>query len=86
MCAQREDKELKHQKNSITGRLVCKLSVDRSGQIEAFVAQRQVCTVFVNQWAANGEMQDAERYGQFGELSGHAGQHCFELLAVFKKR
>ena len=35
-----EDKGPKHQKNSVAGRLVCKLSVDRSGQIEAFVAQR----------------------------------------------
>ena len=30
-------------------------------------------------------MQDAERYGQFGELSGQGGQHCFELLAVCLK-
>ena len=37
--------------------------VDRSGRLEAVVAQRErVCTVFGNQRAANGVKQD-ERYG-----------------------
>ena len=29
--------------------------VDKSGRTEAVVAEKQVCTVFVNQWAASGE-------------------------------
>ena len=36
----------------------------------------RVCTVFMYQWAANGEQQDEERYGQFGELSGQGEERC----------
>ena len=36
----------------------------------------------MNQWGANGERQDEERYGQFWELSGQGEQCCFELFAV----
>ena len=34
----------------------------------------------MNQWAANGEMQDQERYGQCWERSGHGKQRCSELF------
>jgi len=42
--------------------------VNRSIEAEAVVAQRSefvLTIVFVNQWAANGEKQYEERYGQF---------------------
>ena len=32
----------------------------------------------MNQWAASGEKQDEERYGQFWELSSEGEQRCFE--------
>ena len=48
--------------------------VVRSGRVEAVVV---VCTVFVNQWAANGEKRDEERYGQFSYLSGQGELCCF---------
>ena len=62
-CTQREDKELKYQKKSVAGGLVCKLSGVQSSRQER---QRRgccgtgklICTVFVNQWVANGEKQD----------------------------
>ena len=36
----------------------------------------------MNQWAASGEKQDEERYGQFWKLSGQGEQRCFELFAA----
>ena len=52
--------------------MVCKLSGvwsrNRSIEAEAVVAQRSefvLTIVFVNQWAASGEKQYEERYGQF---------------------
>ena len=39
----------------------------------------------MNQWAASGEKQFEERYGQFWELSGQGEQHCFELFVVCLK-
>ena len=52
---------------------------DRNGRIEAVVrsTEKRVCTVFVNQWAANGGRPDGEKYGPFWEISGQGGQRCF---------
>ena len=40
--------------------------------------EKQVCTVFVNQWAASREKQDEERYGQLWKLSAQGKQRCFD--------
>ena len=66
-CTQKEDKEWnwKYQKRSVAHKLAGWFvnfqefsQVDRSTRAEADVAQsKQVCTVFMNQWAANGEKQ-----------------------------
>ena len=65
--------EWKYQKKNITSGLFCKLvqssSQERLNQVDAVVSvttEKRVCTAFVNQWAASGEKQDDERYGQPG--------------------
>ena len=73
--AQREDREWNYQKKSVAGTLVCKLSgVQSSTQKRSSwggrSTEKRVCIVFVNQWAASGEMQDEEGYGQFSGTFG----------------
>ena len=49
--------------------------------------EKQVCTVFVNQWAASGEKQDEERYGQFGNSQHKASSVVFvkKEISLFKQ-
>ena len=54
--------------------------MNRNGPVEAVVAQINVCTVFMSQWAASGKKQDEERYGQIWELLGQGKQYCSGLL------
>ena len=74
-------------RKSVAGGLVSKLSGIQSSRQErsswgSSSTEKWVCTVFMNQWAANGEKQDDERDSQFWELSGQGGQSCFELFVV----
>ena len=62
--------------------LVCKLLGVQSSRQERQSTEKRVGTVFLNEWAANGEKQDEERCGQFWELSGKGEQRCSELSAV----
>ena len=57
--------------------------VASSGRAETVVAKSsEVCTVFVNQWTANGDKLDEKRYGQLWELSGQGERRCSELFVV----
>ena len=73
--AQRQGRKWTYQKKSIGGGLVCKRSGVQSGRQERsgygnYSREKLAFNVFANQWAANGEIQNEERYGQFWELSG----------------
>ena len=57
--------------------------VVRSSRVEAINnKEKRVCTVSVNQWATNEEMQDEEKCGPFQKLSGQGEQRCSETSVV----
>ena len=62
-------------------------SVKWTGEVNSggFSTAKRVRTVFVKQWAANGEKPEMERYGQFGELHGQGEQRSFEHSVVCLK-
>ena len=82
---QRQDRKWTYQKKSMAGGLACKRSGVQSGRQErsgygSYSREKLALSVFVNQWAANGEIQNEERYGQFWELSGQSEQRVFVFV------
>ena len=95
-CTLKGDKKYKFQKKSIAGRLACRLKEEEEEEEEvqsrsqdrsnsgSCSTEKRTCTVSVNQWAANGEKQDEERYirSVFGTLVTNRAR-CFEHLFAF---